>query len=111
MAGRDGTCTYCKRRRQVHSIGRTGGGTYRRGSRRYWSSICTDCAASLLKYAGTHAGATASRYDAATLGTIAALSDDPAERAAGEEWNAKYKAARDERIAERNASRTTPTGD
>lgn len=39
----DGTCRECKRRREVHGVSRHGGGTYRRGGRNYWSSLCADC--------------------------------------------------------------------
>lgn len=39
-----GTCRECMKRREVYSITRRGGGTYRRGGRSYSSSICGECA-------------------------------------------------------------------
>lgn len=65
-----GRCAHCQRRRDVYRIGRSGGGTYRRGGRQYWSSICLDCAKSLLTYLGSHAGATASGFDGSALRRI-----------------------------------------
>lgn len=48
-----GTCTYCKRRRDVavlHPISRYGGGNYRRAGRWYRGSICGECAQSLIPH-------------------------------------------------------------
>lgn len=67
---RPGRCAHCQRRRDVHRIGRTGGGTYRRGGRHYWSSICLDCAKSLLTYLGSHAGATVNGFSGSALRRI-----------------------------------------
>lgn len=47
-----GQCRSCMRRREVHRAQRKGGGTYRRGGRFYWSSICEPCARSLLDGVG-----------------------------------------------------------
>lgn len=38
------------RRRLVHRIQRHGGGTYRRGGRWYWSSLCEECIRNILSY-------------------------------------------------------------
>lgn len=43
-----GQCRHCMSRRDVYSISRSGGSTYRRGGRSYSSSICGECAVSLL---------------------------------------------------------------
>lgn len=43
-----GTCRECNRKRDVYSASRRGGGSYNRAPRRYVSSICGECATSLL---------------------------------------------------------------
>lgn len=72
-----GQCRYCLRHRQVFRISRSGGGTYRRGGRSYWSSICGDCATTLLQYLGSHAGAAVSGFNGRTLRKIAAFLQEP----------------------------------
>jgi hypothetical protein len=96
-----GTCSWCKRRREVTAISRQGGGSYNRAPRQYRSSICDGCAVSLLPRAGVHAGAKSNGYSVRTLVDIA-------QRAAPElaaEWvvrKAEYDAQNAER---REASR------
>lgn len=67
-----GTCSECHKRREVYRIGRQGGGTYRRGGRHYWTSVCGPCAVTLAPYVGTHAGATVRGLSGRTLRQIAA---------------------------------------
>lgn len=66
-----GTCRHCMRRRDVFSVGRSGGGTYRRGGRNYSSSICAGCALGLLAWAGGSSGSV-SRFDRHDLERIVA---------------------------------------
>lgn len=77
-----GTCSYCKKRRDVFGISRQGGATYRRGGRSYHSSICGDCAVTCLSYAPFHAGATASSYSIFGLVRIVERIDSDEARAA-----------------------------
>lgn len=67
-----GTCRSCMKRRDVFSIGRSGGSTYRRGGRHYSSNICGECATSLLAYASPHAGGSTSRFSNSGLERIVA---------------------------------------
>jgi hypothetical protein len=54
-----GVCRHCESRsKQLVTVSRTGGGTYRRPSREYRSSICLPCAKRLLERAPTYAMAT-----------------------------------------------------
>lgn len=54
-----GVCRQCESRsKQLVTASRTGGGTYRRPSREYRSSICLPCAKRLLENAPTYAMAT-----------------------------------------------------
>lgn len=66
-----GRCTHCERRREVYRISRHGGGTYRRGGRSYWSSICGPCAIDLAAY-WSRGHSLISRYDASRIREIAA---------------------------------------
>lgn len=68
-----GTCAHCKRRREVYSCQRFGGGSYRRGGRYYRSSICGDCAVSLIRYLPYHAGGDSSGFSGSTLRDIVAI--------------------------------------
>ena len=47
-----GKCGQCGMRREVKDVSRHGGGTYRRAGRMYDSSICQECAHSLLPRVG-----------------------------------------------------------
>lgn len=64
-----GQCRYCMRRRPVYRITRRGGGTYRRGGRHYWSSICGECAIEL------HTNGWSDRFSETGLAEIAASLD------------------------------------
>ncbi len=63
-------CAHCGRKRPTYGIGRFGGGTYRRGGRTYWSSICGECATDLLEYV-TPGQSSTSRYSVVSLRHIA----------------------------------------
>lgn len=54
MIANPGTCRNCKRRRPVYPAQRFGGGSYKRGGRWYWSSLCGECAEALIQHAGAH---------------------------------------------------------
>lgn len=60
-----GQCRECMLRREVWPIMRRGGGTYRRGGRRYRSSICGPCAVYLTENGWS------SRFDTMELTRIA----------------------------------------
>lgn len=68
-----GTCRHCMRRRHVYSVQRYGGGNYRRPPRWYRSSICTECAAELLKY--SNSGMAGGRFDAWSLQRVVERAD------------------------------------
>lgn len=67
-----GRCRWCLQRREVYAIRRRGGGTYRRGGRSYWSSICGECAVALAASLGTHPGATVGGFGGHRIREIAA---------------------------------------
>lgn len=92
-----GTCRHCLLRREVFSIQKQGGGSYKRRSRWYRSSICGQCAVALLAYAGTHAGASQHGFGASSLLDIVEVVDPEAA--------ARYRARRDEARAAEEARR------
>jgi hypothetical protein len=75
-------------RTEVYSIQKHGGGSYNRGGRWYRSSICGPCAARLLVYLGTFAGARQSGFSGSGLLDIAEVVDPTAAAA--------YRARRDQ---------------
>ncbi len=63
-----GRCRHCESRsKQLVTASRTGGGTYRRPSREYRSSICLPCAKRLLEHAPTYAMATVEHWSVRSL--------------------------------------------
>lgn len=63
-----GRCRHCEARsKQLVTASRTGGGTYRRPSREYRSSICLPCAKRLLERAPTYAMATVEHWSVRSL--------------------------------------------
>lgn len=51
LSAQPGTCSQCKRRRDVFPAQRYGGGNYRRPHRYYRSSVCAECAVDHLRAA------------------------------------------------------------
>ena len=63
-----GVCRQCEERsKQLVTASRTGGGTYRRATREYRSSICLPCAKRLLERAPTYAMATVEHWSVRSL--------------------------------------------
>jgi hypothetical protein len=99
----EGQCRHCGRRREVASISRSGGGTYRRGGRSYSSSICIECAVSIVEFGGTHAMASSGGFDVSRCAEIARL--DGRGRALAASYSLIVEGRRAERKARQAASR------
>lgn len=76
MTPRPGVCRRCMKRRPVYPAQRMGGGSYKRGGRFYRSSLCGDCAETLIGYVAPHQR-TVSQWSVTSVQAIVA-----AERAA-----------------------------
>ena len=93
-----GQCRACERRRPVCSVSRSGGGTYRRGGRSYSSSICGECAVSMLSRAN-NPSQSLDRFSCSSISRVVEKIDTDEARAV----YAAYRAMADAYFAESRA--------
>lgn len=95
-----GQCRSCMKRTRVAAISRQGGGSYNRRPRNYRTSICIDCAVSMMPHAGVHAGAKHGGFPVRSLAEIARYDDEGARLVADWEKRRDENKARIERARE-----------